>query len=923
MNSRHRLHPKINLHVEGRITEEDASRQLKTAEEILHRLKDQPGLVLADEVGMGKTFVALAVAISVALSDKRRRPVVVMVPPALAKKWPGDFRVFQEHCLPADLQKKVHCASADRGVAFLKLLDDPVQERASVIFLTHGAMSRSLKDSWVKLAIIHRALLKRKDARLREAVISCAASLIELKSRERHNRELFADLLGAPPDRWLGIMQKHGMEETDEPVPETVIQALRRFRVNEFYNQLSEHIPRNKSPNYEDRVRKAREALNSSLQQLWKNCLQHLQFRLPLLILDEAHHLKNPYTRLAGLFRSEEAEADAQELSRGALAGVFERMLLLTATPFQLGHVELCSVLNRFEGIAWKSKQPPSLGKAGFQEQINALQGRLDEAQEAAAVLDSLWGRLSLSDLVVDGTRFTDVEAWWKALPEGKSLEPASLAILKAYKRTCKNMRAAEVVLRPWVIRHLRPRTLPNYGNAPRRLRLVGRGIHDDIEGEDRPGLEIPDASMLPFLIAARATVCSPSTRPVFAEGLASSYDAFRNTRRQKEAALDTDASRDDVSAKTEGVLKWYLEQLDAALPLENVANSASHPKVAATTNRVVQLWEKGEKVIVFCHFIQSGRVLRRVISARLRELIFGQAAKRLRRNPDQAEALLRRIGERFSVSSPAWRETSAIVGELLEHHPALYPHRERLIEVTVRFLRTPAFLVRYFPIENCDNMAKGVRKAFDKSDSSNLTLHKMLGQFFEFLAKQNIESEREELLEAIGKTQTGDISSFTEDERQEEDLEGILPNIRLANGQNAAETRRRLMLTFNSPFFPEILVASSVMAEGVDLHRFCRHVIHHDLDWNPSALEQRTGRIDRIGAKVENCGIPIRVYLPFLAGTQDERQFRVVMDRERWFNVVMGEKFKVDTQTTEAIAERLTFPASAAAGLAFRLNIS
>lgn len=128
-------------------------------------------------------------------------------------------------------------------------------------------------------------------------------------------------------------------------------------------------------------------------------------------------------------------------------------------------------------------------------------------------------------------------------------------------------------------------------------------------------------------------------------------------------------------------------------------------------------------------------------------------------------------------------------------------------------------------------------------------------------------------------------------------------------------------MLTFNSPFFPEILVASNVMAEGVDLHRFCRYVIHHDLCWNPSTLEQRTGRVDRIGAKVEQCGKSIRVYLPFLAETQDEKQYRVVMDRERWFSVVMGESFRTDARSTEALAERIPLPESLARELAFRLE--
>ena len=71
-------------------------------------------------------------------------------------------------------------------------------------------------------------------------------------------------------------------------------------------------------------------------------------------------------------------------------------------------------------------------------------------------------------------------------------------------------------------------------------------------------------------------------------------------------------------------------------------------------------------------------------------------------------------------------------------------------------------------------------------------------------------------------------------------------------------------------------------MAEGVDLNLNCRFVIHHDLSWNPSTLEQRPGRVDRIGAKVERCGKSLEVYLPYVATTQDEKMYRVVMDRER-----------------------------------------
>jgi superfamily II DNA/RNA helicase len=142
------------------------------------------------------------------------------------------------------------------------------------------------------------------------------------------------------------------------------------------------------------------------------------------------------------------------------------------------------------------------------------------------------------------------------------------------------------------------------------------------------------------------------------------------------------------------------------------------------------------------------------------------------------------------------------------------------------------------------------------------------------------------------------------------------------ANGAVDDATRLRRLRGFNSPLLPEILVASEVMAEGLDLHLDCRHVIHHDLSWNPSTLEQRTGWIDRLRCRAENDGESIRVYLPYLAGTADEKMFRVVSDRARWFQVVMGDRYDVDEASTEKIAARVPFPEGAAEGLMFGLGV-
>lgn len=107
-----------------------------------------------------------------------------------------------------------------------------------------------------------------------------------------------------------------------------------------------------------------------------------------------------------------------------------------------------------------------------------------------------------------------------------------------------------------------------------------------------------------------------------------------------------------------------------------------------------------------------------------------------------------------------------------------------------------------------------------------------------------------------------------------------------------------------------------------MDLHLDCRHIIHHDLYWNPSTLEQRTGRIDRIGAKVEQANKPIQIHLPYIAETQDEKMYRVVRDREKWFHVLMSAEYKVDEIWGDQISTRLPLPTKAASDLTFDLSV-
>ena len=62
----------------------------------------------------------------------------------------------------------------------------------------------------------------------------------------------------------------------------------------------------------------------------------------------------------------------------------------------------------------------------------------------------------------------------------------------------------------------------------------------------------------------------------------------------------------------------------------------------------------------------------------------------------------------------------------------------------------------------------------------------------------------------------------------------------------------KRLVRQFRMPGFPLVLATTDVLQEGEDLHTFCGKVLHYGISWTPSAMEQRTGRIDRIDSLVQ-----------------------------------------------------------------------
>jgi superfamily II DNA or RNA helicase len=71
------------------------------------------------------------------------------------------------------------------------------------------------------------------------------------------------------------------------------------------------------------------------------------------------------------------------------------------------------------------------------------------------------------------------------------------------------------------------------------------------------------------------------------------------------------------------------------------------------------------------------------------------------------------------------------------------------------------------------------------------------------------------------------------------------------------------------------ILISTDALAEGLNLHQACHHLIHLDLPYNPNRLEQRNGRIDRYGQRhapdIRYC---------YLADTFEERLLLKLIDK-------------------------------------------
>lgn len=108
---------------------------------------------------------------------------------------------------------------------------------------------------------------------------------------------------------------------------------------------------------------------------------------------------------------------------------------------------------------------------------------------------------------------------------------------------------------------------------------------------------------------------------------------------------------------------------------------------------------------------------------------------------------------------------------------------------------------------------------------------------------------------------------------------------VAMISGDDAPDDRGPIILDFKNNPKLEVLLSSRVGSEGLDF-QFCSTLVNYDLPWNPMEIEQRIGRIDRLGQEAE----VIDIHNLSVEGTIEERILTRLFQRIGVFERSVGD---------------------------------
>jgi superfamily II DNA or RNA helicase len=136
--------------------------------------------------------------------------------------------------------------------------------------------------------------------------------------------------------------------------------------------------------------------------------------------------------------------------------------------------------------------------------------------------------------------------------------------------------------------------------------------------------------------------------------------------------------------------------------------------------------------------------------------------------------------------------------------------------------------------------------QAFDRTEDECAVLQRLIDQ----ARRAQIDERKMHALRRILRRVHEPVIVFTEyRDTLDAIAEGVgtLRRTRMIHGGQTSQERRDAASAFTSGI-ADLLLATDAGSEGLNLQRRCRLVVNLELPWNPIRLEQRIGRVDRIG---------------------------------------------------------------------------
>jgi ERCC4-related helicase len=285
------------------------------------------------------------------------------------------------------------------------------------------------------------------------------------------------------------------------------------------------------------------------------------------------------------------------------------------------------------------------------------------------------------------------------------------------------------------------------------------------------------------------------------------------------------------------------------------------HSKMLAVAEAVIATVNQGEKMVIFCHHIATAQELTLCLAGeippltpttKLDDTVWGNAWQQVfedldaaQHNPKLRDTFIRWLcSDMICAQTQSWfntipRSGNALVKALTEQH------------------------ARHHPKETIADAARSLFEELLKSKSGKGVL-------------REAENCPELMPGAMGKKSTGRVLGVCEPKT----------NAALFIRNNQPDT---VIQVFGSPFGPDVLVVTDKLSEGIDLHNYCRHLIHYELDASPIRTVQRNGRIRRVQSWAAVTGEKIRYAYPSFGGTRDQRLVDIMKKRVATFSLLLG----------------------------------